>query len=138
MRIAISVALIAALTSACSLETSTDPNIGPSKKAAGKTGGGKKNAPKDGLHVVVYEMGGTAKKADLTWTTPSGVEQEGDAKVPWKKTLKAEDGTPISISGQNKGGGTITCTITVDGEQVKAAKSKGLYQIASCDGIIGF
>jgi hypothetical protein len=137
MRLAISLALVATLTSACSLETSTDPNINPSKRAGG-AGDGKKAAPKDGLHVVVYEMGGTAKKADLTWTTPSGVEQEGDAKVPWKKTLKAKDGTAISISGQNKGGGTITCTITVDGEQVKAAKSKGLYQIASCDGIIGF
>lgn len=138
MRLAISIALIAALTSACSLDTSADPNISPSKKAARAGEGKKAAAPKGGLHVVVYEVSGTAKKADLTWSTPSGIEQEGDAKVPWKKTLKAKDGTPMSISGQNKSGGTITCTITVDGKKVKTAKSKGLYQIASCNGLIGF
>mgnify|MGYP001579131498 CR=1 FL=1 len=120
-----------------------DPATAAPKKADGTSDGKKAAAPKaaapkGGLHVVVYEVGGTAKKADLTWSTPSGIEQEGDAKVPWKKTLKAKDGAAMSISGQNKSGGTITCTITVDGKKVKAARSKGLYQIASCNGLIGF
>lgn len=37
------------------------------------------------------------------------------------------------VSAQNGGGGTITCSITVDGKVVKQGTATGEYAIASCD-----
>lgn len=124
---------------ACDLETSADPNLTTSPdtgSSGGKAEKGEKGT-KDGLHTVVYEVDGSGT-ALVTYSTPSGQEQDNGADLPWTKKFKAKGGEFLSVSAQNKGGGTITCTITVDGKTIKRARSKGAYAIASCDGMIGF
>ena len=86
---------------------------------------------------MVYKVTGPSS-AMVTYSTPSGQEQDSSADLPWTKKFKAKGGEFLSVSAQNKGGGTITCTITVDGKTIKRARSKGAYAIASCDGMIGF
>lgn len=97
-----------------------------------------KEMKKDAATVVAvkYEvMGGQG--ADITFSTDGGgeVSQENGAKTPWSKTVKIK-GDPFlntySVLAQNKGGGTIRCKITVDGEVVKENQSKGQFAIADC------
>ncbi len=85
-------------------------------------------------HTVTYKIGGTAERADLTYSTPSGQEQR-DASVPWRRSFKdvREDTFDFfSIAAQNQGRGTITCEIYVDGVKVKAAESIGEFKTATC------
>jgi len=89
-------------------------------------------------HTVVYKISGTSKKADLTYTTDGATttEQTTDTPVPWTKTLKIKTAMPVyQVSAQNSMGqkGSVTCTIEVDGKQVKTATAKGEAAIASCD-----
>lgn len=79
-------------------------------------------------------------KALVTYSTPSGQEQQNGARVPWHRTFKVKKNSfdVLTVSAQNSGGGTITCEIYVDGKKVKAAKSSGAYAIASCDHPLGF
>jgi Mycobacterium membrane protein len=122
-----------------------DPNIAQSGKAAAKTST-KAGAKKKGRHTVTYQLGGTAKKGDITYSTPSGDEQRNGAKLPWHKTFIAGKGEFLSVSVQNTAttasgdlaGGTVTCKILVDGKAVKQAKSSGQAAIASCDHMTDF
>ncbi|MDL4821013.1 MmpS family transport accessory protein [Actinomadura opuntiae] len=118
-----------------------DPNIAQSGKPAAKT-----SAKKKGRHTVTYQLGGTAKKGDITYSTPSGQEQQNGAKLPWKKTFTAGKAAMLDVSVQNTAmtssgdlaGGTITCKIYLDGKLVKQAKSSGQAAIASCDHMTDF
>jgi len=136
---------LAVSISACTGETTADPNIPGAGDASGSPAA-KPKANADGTHTVSYTVAGTTKKASITWTTPSGVEQDSEAKLPWTKTLKFKNADAISVSGQSAGdlagpgtaGGTITCEIKVDGKVVKKGSSKGEFAVVSCDGLIGF
>lgn len=153
-------ALVAALAvtlglglTACKATDNSDPNIatpppaaaGTPSSAAGTQAAPTKAAKKpsasklpDGVHQVIYQVGGTATKAMITYMTPSGEEQINGAHVPWHKTLKAKDFEMLSISAQNSGSGTITCEIDIDGKVKKRSKSSGAYAIVSCDASLGF
>lgn len=83
---------------------------------------------------VTYKISGTANSALITYMNASGnIAQENNARVPWKKTFK-QGVSHLSVSAQNKGGGTITCEILIDGERFKKTTSKGDYAIAECSG----
>lgn len=88
-------------------------------------------------HTVVYKVGGTTTKADLTYTTDgsTSTEQKQGQKVPWMKKLNIPGDflQVYQVSAQNTGKGTVTCEILVDGKSVKKASSKGFAAIASCD-----
>ena len=92
-------------------------------------------------HAVVYELGGTAKGADITITTADGgTSQQQGVAVPLTTagtngyTLTVQSGAFLYISAQNVGSGTITCTIVEDGVEVSSNTSSGAYAIATCDG----
>lgn len=146
-KIIIVTALLAAalVTAGCDMETTADPNISasPSTSKSDKSGkdskggkDGKDGASADGLHTVVYTVTGPSS-ALITYSTPSGQEQDNGADLPWKKKFKAKGGEFLSVSAQNSGSGTITCEITVDGKVVKRARSKGSYAVVSCDSMLG-
>ena len=92
---------------------------------------------KNAKHAVVYEVGGTATKADITFSSDgsTGTSQDNGARVPWRKkiTVQGESFPVFQVMAQNNGAGIITCKITVDGKVVKENRSKGEYAIASCD-----
>jgi hypothetical protein len=90
-------------------------------------------------HKVVYEVTGTGKALNITYSTDggSGTAQESSAKLPWKKELTVTGLIPIyQVSAQNDIGaaGDITCRITVDGKELQKVTSKGEGAIASCSG----
>jgi hypothetical protein len=136
---AVSLAGTAGSVAGCGLETTADPNIAaPPVASAGSEGADTGQTGADGLHAVTYEIGGSAAKGLITYSTPSGQEQQNGARVPWTKTFKAKGGELLGVSAQNGGGGSVTCSITVDGKVIKRGKSTGEYAIVSCDGMIGF
>ncbi|MFB9831815.1 MmpS family transport accessory protein [Actinoallomurus acaciae] len=134
--IAAAAAAAIALTGCVPVENSADPNIAtPAASGAGTA----KAKPKT-TRAITYRIGGSATRALITYTTPSGEEQQNGAHVPWHKAFKVKKDAfdVLTVSAQNSGGGTITCEIDVDGIRVKAAKSSGAYAIASCDHTLGF
>lgn len=89
-------------------------------------------------HTVVYKVTGKgAAAADLTYTTDGSTttEQIQGAKLPWTKTLSIKGLIPVyQVMAQNSGSaGSVTCSIVVDGKQVKTATASGQGAIASCD-----
>ncbi|GAB3410806.1 hypothetical protein GCM10027569_26730 [Flindersiella endophytica] len=92
------------------------------------------------MHTITYKVGGTVKRANIGYSTPSGSEDRNDVRVPWEKTFKVGEDTfdDPSLGAQNPwdsdDDGTITCEIYVDGVQVKAAESSGERADVSCRG----
>lgn len=137
-------ALLAA--AACAPVDNTDPNLAtpppaaPAASAAPAPAPTKAAKPKlpAGTHQIVYKVAGSASKAMVTYSTPSGQEQQNGARLPWRRSFKAKDFSVLSVTAQNSGSGTITCEIDVDGKRVKASKSSGAYAVVSCDASLGF
>ena len=138
--------LTAVITLAGCGVTTTDPNIAPAPTPNNGGDNTAEPAPtattssepaEDGTHTVVYKVAGTATKGSVTYGTPSGQEQTNGVRLPWAKTLKVEAFDILVITAQNGGGGTITCSITVDGKVVKRGKSSGAYAVVTCTAPIG-
>jgi len=150
--VAISIAFAIVVATVASMEpvdpqarATNSPSVAATRSARAAATGTQQAQPTakdekqpDGKHVVVYTISGSATKGLVTWMTPSGISQANGAKLPWTKTISMGDGASLSVSAQNAAGGTIKCTISVDGEVVKSGSSSGSYAIASCAGIIGF
>lgn len=95
--------------------------------------------PPSGEHTIVYRVGGTATSASsVSYITGDGQEQQTGVHLPWKRSLKVKGFASASLSAQNAGGGSITCSIDVDGKQVKRSVSSGSYAVVSCVATIGF
>ena len=106
------------------------------------TGGGTSGAPR----TVTYDVGGTSRSADLTYSNGAGdTTQQSGVDVPVKRKSDGISGIEVTmkrgqfyyISAQNQGAtGTITCTVKVDGVVVKTNTSSGGYTIATCSGTV--
>ena len=92
---------------------------------------------------VLYEVEGSVPFASVTLVTPTGIEQiEPDVPLVTRAgatglTYRFGRGEFVSLSAQktaNRGGGRITCRITVDGRVVSENTSTADFGIASCDG----
>ena len=87
---------------------------------------------------IVYTVTGDAGKASITYSSDgkSSTQQDNAATLPWthKMTLKpgVVDFNVLNVIAQSAGAGKITCTITVDGKEVKTATSSGEFSIATC------
>lgn len=137
-RILTALTLTGLVLGATACETTTDPNLTVPTGGTATTKAGKKRAA-DGSRKVTYRISGTASAAMITYTTPSGQEQDTQ-KLPWTKSMRAKAGEFLSINAQiqDDGGGSVTCTIAIDGKVTKRATSRGAYAIASCDTMLGF
>lgn len=95
-------------------------------------------------HEVVYLVRGTTGVASITYATPGGgTAQQADINVPLVMKDTGRTGMPLSfgdgeflyLAAQNmQAGGSVTCSIKVDGEVVAENTSTGGYVIATCDG----
>ena len=93
---------------------------------------------------VTYEVTGTARQADITFEDgDGGPSRVQGAVVPLQRTTDGGYGSEVTmdrgqsfyISAQNQDvGGTVTCTVKVDGEVVKTSTSTGADTIATCTG----
>ncbi|HET6710599.1 MmpS family transport accessory protein [Amycolatopsis sp.] len=92
----------------------------------------------DQKHTIVYSVSGTAKTADIDYSTfeqAASVKSEAGAAVPWTKTVEATGiyvGAFTATTGET--GGSVTCKVVVDGKEVKTATASGEYAVASCTG----
>jgi len=125
-------ALVAAAVTAIACGAS--PSSGGNPNGPGVDTGD--DSPAATSHTIVLQVTGAkgVSKADITYGVDVDTSQDNGAKVPWKKTIKADDYFAISILAQNMSSSTatITCQITVDGKVVKKNSSKGEYAIATC------
>lgn len=91
---------------------------------------------------IVYTVtGGHAQ--DITWIGPDLQESQITDRtvLPWSKTFTAPAGTGglgMSLDAQNAGGGTIGCSITVDGKVVASNSSSGQYALVVCTDTGGY
>lgn len=138
-------AVLALALAGCKAVDSADPNIATPPAGGGSapaSAHAKAAKPKvlSTTRTITYRVGGSASSGSITYSTPSGQEQQNGVDLPWKKTLKVRKGdfAMLDVTVQNGGSGTVTCEIDVDGQKVKAGKSSGAYAIVSCDHALGF
>lgn len=88
---------------------------------------------------VTYEVTGDAPSASVTYTTFNGENTDGPnsedlTSLPWKKEFKSsgliKGGTLMVSTGAE--GGSVTCTVTVEGKEPKTATASGPFQMADC------
>lgn len=88
-------------------------------------------------HTIRYEVTG-ASSASITYQTGSqDSAQQTDASVPWQDTETMGGGDFYYVSAQNSGGGTIVCSVDIDGTQVDTNSSSGQYAICTASGSVG-
>jgi len=92
-------------------------------------------------HTVVYSVTGSGQANDITYATlQEGSGQNGEAQVtnvnlPWTKTITASGlFTAFNVSATvGAGDGTVTCTITEDGQQLATNTASGAFATADCN-----
>jgi hypothetical protein len=104
-------------------------------------------AADEGTDEITYEVTGegVSKANNITYVKDKnfGQQQENGAKLPWKKTIKMENGLfdaqPTSLVAQSGSGGagSITCRILKNGQEVTSSTSSGAYAVVTCSGGIG-
>jgi hypothetical protein len=91
--------------------------------------------------IVLYQLTGSARSADLTYTDSSGnTQQQTGVAVPLRTAsgssgilILADSGTFVQFSAQNNGdSGDLTCTILANGVQINTGHASGGYAIVSC------
>jgi hypothetical protein len=90
-------------------------------------------------HTVVYSVTGSGSPT-ITYSSfdnnHSGTNQSGNVSLPWTKTIV---GSGIFNSYDvnatlGEEGGSLTCTLTVDGKQVSHNTATGAFSSADCYG----
>lgn len=92
---------------------------------------------------VRYEVTGDAPNATVSYTTfgdgATSMSEENVTEFPWSKDLTTKGlftgGSLTVMTGAE--GGSVTCTVTVDGQDSKSATAAGQFSTASCDGFGG-
>jgi hypothetical protein len=88
---------------------------------------------------IVYTITG-GHAGNITYIQPGESFQESQitdrTKLPWSKTWTLDpsgyEQFGLTIEAQNSGGGTIGCSITVDGKVIAQNSSSGEYAVVTC------
>lgn len=91
-------------------------------------------------HTVIYKIDSKNPKSyiSLTYQNETGSTAQEDTFTPWVKTFTAKSRQFIYVSAQLNSDTAIdiTCTITIDGQVLKEANSRGKFSIATCSGSV--
>ena len=89
-----------------------------------------------GKSKVKYFIG--CSDCSLTYQNSGGnTEQVANAGASWSYSFDGDPGDFVYLSAQNnKASGSVTVTITLDGNTFKTANSSGAYVIATASGSI--
>jgi hypothetical protein len=94
-----------------------------------------------GGDVVTYEVTGSGKATNVTYTKDKnmGQEQVASASLPWSKQVTFGGGAfsfqPLSLIAQNgQSGGDITCKISKNGQEITSSTSSGPFAVVTCSG----
>lgn len=93
-----------------------------------------------GLATVSYQVTGTASPATIAYSAfgdgGSATNQETVGALPWSKEIHLngalKGSSLIATTGAN--GGSVTCTVIVDGKQTRKSTASGPFAVASCSG----
>lgn len=92
---------------------------------------------------VHYEVTGNAPNATISYTTfgdgDTSTSQEEVNKLPWSKDLTTKGlfkGGSLTVTTGAEGG-SVTCTVTIDGKDAKTSTARGEFATASCNGFSG-
>lgn len=90
---------------------------------------------------ITYEITGRkVQTVSLTWENNTGGSEQGDYKLPFRKTYTMNTGDFAYISAQiimpTSGAGSIEARIYVDGVEKYYAQASGFPSIASCNGSV--
>jgi hypothetical protein len=90
-------------------------------------------------HTVVYSVSGSGSPT-ITYSSfdnnHSGTNQSGNVPLPWTKTITGSgifNSYDVSAT-LGEGGGSLTCTLTVDGKLVSHNTATGAFSSADCMG----
>jgi hypothetical protein len=93
------------------------------------------STPASTLRTVAYDVTGSADSFSITAKSATGTEQASNRALPAHVTYMMDPGAFAYISAQNEGeSGSITCTITVDGQVISRNTADGAFTIATCQG----
>jgi hypothetical protein len=90
-------------------------------------------------HTIVYTVTGSGTPS-ITYAAydngNSGTSQISNAPLPWTKTIKGSGlfNSYSVIATLGSSGGTVACTISVDGKLVSSHSSSGTFSSADCTG----
>jgi len=89
---------------------------------------------------VVYEVTGDGP-VSIVFLKEDGAtpERATDTDLPWRKELKmSEDAALVTVTAIRAGSdsGTITCRLTIDGEEVAKKTANGTFATATCTKLI--
>ena len=95
--------------------------------------------PAPAQDTIVYTITG-GHASDITYVQPGESFQESQitdrTALPWSKTWTLDpsgyEQFSLTIEAQNAGGGTIGCSITVDGKVIAQNSSSGEYAVVTC------
>lgn len=97
------------------------------------------NNANNAKHTIVYSVTGTGAPT-ITYSSfdnnHNGSTQNSSVPLPWTKTVTGSGiFNAYSVTATlGEGGGTLTCTITVDGKQVSTNSANGAFATANCSG----
>lgn len=94
-------------------------------------------APAAGTHRVTLAIGGSTRRTSLTYTVPGGPRRREVVRPPWKTTFTVRDGQDVDMVARSDAGGSLTCSLKVDGEELKSAMSSGDSMTIDCGDTIG-
>lgn len=87
---------------------------------------------------VTYEVTGTSTEASITYSTWQnrswGTAQESNVALPWRKEITSDGwmkGGSLTVS-TGMSGGTVTCTLAVEGQPPVTSTANGQFVHASC------
>ncbi|SED22025.1 membrane protein [Amycolatopsis tolypomycina] len=93
-------------------------------------------------HQVVYTVTGSGKSPEIKYVVDgvNGTETVVNGDLPWRKefTLKVGPGLGVVqvLAANNESAGSIACTVSVDGNVVHQATSRGPGTQVSCSSVI--
>lgn len=93
--------------------------------------------PVAGTHRVTLAIGGSTRRTSLTYTMPGGSRRREVVRPPWSRTFTARDGQDVDMVARSEAGGSLTCSLKVDGEELKSAMSSGDSMTIDCGDTIG-
>lgn len=123
--------LIAWLNGSFNSASSGEPGLGSTdSQLTGATG--------STTHDIEYQVTGPARTNSITYQNANAdTSQDNGAGLPWTKDMaNIEEGSFLYVSAQNDGGGTITCTILVDGVEAESNNAHGQYAICTASGTL--
>ncbi|ATE57469.1 MmpS family transport accessory protein [Actinosynnema pretiosum] len=89
---------------------------------------------------VVYEVTGEAPSVSVSYSTFGDGNMQNSSEdvttLPWTKELKTTglfSGGSLTVSTGAEGG-SVTCKVTVDGQEQKTSTASGPFAVASCSG----